>query len=97
VDPLSDVLSLLKPQSYISGGFEVAGDMAIQFPKHQGIKCYAVLSGPMLAIRGKGSRCCAAHGRGLFPFAAWAALLPCDRSVTHSCRLPHVSLGEEEW
>jgi len=45
VDPLSDVLSLLKPQSYISGGFEVAGDMAIQFPKHQGIKCYAVLSG----------------------------------------------------
>jgi AraC-like DNA-binding protein len=45
MDPLSDVLSLLKPRSYISGGFEVAGDMAIQFPKHQGIKCYAVLSG----------------------------------------------------
>ena len=45
MDPLSDVLSLLKPRSYISGGFEVAGDIAIQFPKHQGIKCYAVLSG----------------------------------------------------
>jgi AraC-like DNA-binding protein len=45
MDPLSDVLSLLKPRSYISGGFEVAGDMAIQFPKHQGIKCYAVVSG----------------------------------------------------
>src|SRR5271163_770121 len=45
MDPLSDVLSLLKPRSYISGGFEVAGDMAIQFPKHQGIKCYAVFSG----------------------------------------------------
>jgi AraC-like DNA-binding protein len=45
MDPLSDVLSLLKPQSYISGGFGVDGDMAIQFPKHQGIKCYAVLSG----------------------------------------------------
>jgi AraC-like DNA-binding protein len=45
MDPLSDVLSLLKPRSYISGGFEVAGDLAIQFPKHQGIKCYAVLSG----------------------------------------------------
>ncbi len=45
MDPLSDVLSLLKPQSYISGGFEVAGDMAIQFPKHPGIKCYAVVSG----------------------------------------------------
>jgi AraC-like DNA-binding protein len=45
VDPLSDVLSLLKPQSYVSGGFPVDGDIAIQFPRHQGIKCYAVLSG----------------------------------------------------
>ena len=45
MDPLSDVLSLLKPQSYVSGAFGVDGDMAIQFPKHQGIKCYAVLSG----------------------------------------------------
>ena len=45
MDPLSEVLSLLKPRSYISGGFEVDGDIAIQFPKHQGIKCYAVLAG----------------------------------------------------
>jgi len=45
LDPLSDVLSLLKIQSYSAGGFPVAGDLAIQFPKHQGIKCYAVLSG----------------------------------------------------
>jgi AraC-like DNA-binding protein len=45
MDPLSDVLSLLILRSYISGGFEVGGDTAIQFPKHQGIKCYAVVSG----------------------------------------------------
>jgi AraC-like DNA-binding protein len=45
MDPLSDVLSLLKAQSYLSGGFEVGGDMAVQFPKHQGIKCYAMVSG----------------------------------------------------
>jgi AraC-like DNA-binding protein len=45
VDPLSDVLSLLKPQSYAAGGYEVGGDTAIQWPKHQGIKCYAVVSG----------------------------------------------------
>ena len=45
MDPLSDVLSLLKPQSYVTGGFGVDGDMAIQFPKHQGIKCYAMVSG----------------------------------------------------
>ncbi len=45
MDPLSDVLSLLKPRSYSSGGFEVEDDMAVQFPKHPGIKCYAVISG----------------------------------------------------
>ena len=45
MDPLSDVLSLLKPRSYSAGGFGVDGDIAIQWPKHQGIKCYAILSG----------------------------------------------------
>ena len=45
MDPLSDVLSLLKPQSYAAGGYEVGDDMAIQWPKHSGIKCYAVVSG----------------------------------------------------
>lgn len=45
MDPLSEVLSLLKPRSYVAGGFRVDGDMAIQFPKHEGIKCYAVLAG----------------------------------------------------
>ncbi len=45
MDPLSDVLSLLKPRSYVSGRFGVEGDIAIHWPKHSGIKCYAVLSG----------------------------------------------------
>ncbi|MDW5266750.1 MULTISPECIES: AraC family transcriptional regulator [Acidobacteriaceae] len=45
MDPLSEVLALLKPQSLSSGGFMVPGDMAIHFPKHQGIKCYAMLAG----------------------------------------------------
>jgi len=45
MDPLSDVLSLLKPQSYSAGGYQVGGDTAIQWPKHPGIKCYAVVSG----------------------------------------------------
>ena len=46
MDPLSDVLSLLKPRSYISAGLDAGGDWAIQFP-HQGefIKCYAVVRG----------------------------------------------------
>ena len=45
MDPLSDVLSLLKPRSYSSGGFDVGGELSIQFPQHEGIKCYAVVSG----------------------------------------------------
>ncbi len=45
MDPLSEVLAVLKPQSLSSGGFPVPGDLAIHFPKHQGIKCYAMLAG----------------------------------------------------
>ncbi|WP_165184844.1 AraC family transcriptional regulator [Caulobacter soli] len=45
MDPLSDVLSLLKPRSYVYGGFDMGGDWSIQFPRHDGIKCYAVVSG----------------------------------------------------
>lgn len=46
MDPLSDVLSLLRPQSYVSAGFNAGGDWAIQFDDQNGrIKCYAVISG----------------------------------------------------
>src|ERR1700744_5487383 len=45
MDPLSEVLAMMKPQAYVAGGFAVLGDMAIHFPKHQGIKCYAMLAG----------------------------------------------------
>ena len=53
MDPLSDVLSLLKPRSYAAGGFDVGGDLSIQFQRHDGIKCYAVISGHCwLAVEG---------------------------------------------
>src|SRR5258708_14642471 len=45
MDPLSDVLSLLKLRSYLCGGFDVGGELSLQFPKHDGIKCYALVSG----------------------------------------------------
>ena len=46
MDPLSDVLALLKPQSYRTVGFDVGGDWAVRFDNQTGrIKCYAVASG----------------------------------------------------
>jgi len=45
MDPLSEVLSLLKLKAYVSGGFVVDENTCIQFRKHQGLKCYAVVSG----------------------------------------------------
>jgi AraC-like DNA-binding protein len=45
MDPLSDVLSLLQPRTYSSGGFDAGGEWSIGFPRYDGIKCYAVVSG----------------------------------------------------
>jgi AraC-like DNA-binding protein len=45
MDPLSDLLSLLKPRSVVSGGFALSRNTAIQLQQHEGIKCYAVVSG----------------------------------------------------
>lgn len=46
MDPLSDVLSLLKPHAHVSSGFDAGGDWAVQFgDQHKMIKCYAVVSG----------------------------------------------------
>ncbi len=53
MDPLSDVLSLLKPRSYSSGGFDAGGDWSIRYPEHEGMKCFAVVSGECwLAVDG---------------------------------------------
>jgi AraC-like DNA-binding protein len=45
MDPLSDVLSLLKLRSYMCGGFDHGGDWSVRFEKHSGVKCYALVSG----------------------------------------------------
>ncbi|WP_115718421.1 AraC family transcriptional regulator [Gallaecimonas mangrovi] len=55
MDPLSEVLSLLKPQSYLSGAFDLAGPWHIAFPDQLGaIKCCAVVKGQCwLAVEGE--------------------------------------------
>ncbi len=45
MEPLSDVLALLKPQTYVSAGLNAAGAWAIQFPAHDYIKFNAITNG----------------------------------------------------
>jgi hypothetical protein len=45
MDPLSDVLSLLKLRTYAAAGLGAGGPWSLQYSKHEGIKCYALLSG----------------------------------------------------
>jgi len=95
MDPLSDVLSLLKPRSFISGGFEVDGDMAIQFPKHQGIKCYAMVSGQCwLSVEGVPDAVLLTAGdcfllpRGMpFRLATDLSLKPVDFNILRAARM----------
>ncbi|WP_413739716.1 AraC family transcriptional regulator [Sodalis sp. RH14] len=52
-DPLSDILSLLKPDTWVAGGLHLGGDWSVSFDAHSGIKCYAIVSGTAwLAIEG---------------------------------------------
>ena len=45
VDPLSDVLSLLKPSGYGFRGLDAGGEWSFAFAPGSGIRCYAVQSG----------------------------------------------------
>lgn len=45
MDPLSEVLSLLRLRSYVCSGFEAGGDWSVEFGRHDGIKVYAAVSG----------------------------------------------------
>ena len=45
MDPLSDILSLLKPNSYGFRGLDAGGDWALAFGPDDSISCYAIQSG----------------------------------------------------
>ena len=55
MDALSDILSLLKPASYMFRGIDAGGDWAVRFEAHRGMKCFAILSGQVwLTVDGVG-------------------------------------------
>ncbi|AQR63121.1 AraC family transcriptional regulator [Brevundimonas sp. LM2] len=45
MDPLSDVLGLMKPNSYGFRGLDAGGDWSLTFPSAEGVKCFAVHAG----------------------------------------------------
>lgn len=45
MDPLSDVLSVVKPRSYATGGLAAGDAWALSFVAFEGIKCYSVIKG----------------------------------------------------
>lgn len=45
MDPLSDILSLLHPRSYVSAGLAAGGDWCVSFGPFDGLKCNAIVSG----------------------------------------------------
>ncbi len=54
MDPLSDVLSLLKPRAYVTGAISAGDPWSLQLPAYEGIKCYMVVEGTCwLAIEGE--------------------------------------------
>jgi AraC-like DNA-binding protein len=104
MDPLSEVLSLLKPRSYSAGGFGVDGEMAIQWPKHSGIKCYAILSGQCwLSVEGVPDAVLLTAGdcfllpRGLpFRLASDLSLTPLDFETLRLARLSNSTAFNKE-
>src|ERR1700756_4094132 len=85
VDPLSDVLLLLKPSSYRAGGFDLGGDFAVKFPRHESIKCYDVVSGRCwLSVKGVPDA--VRLKAGIVSFYLVRSFLSCERSEVGACR-----------
>jgi len=53
MDPLSDVLSIIKTRHHVSGALDASGAWCVDFPKFDGVRFYAVVrGGGWLAVEG---------------------------------------------
>ncbi|WP_243295896.1 AraC family transcriptional regulator [Geothrix mesophila] len=63
MDPLSSVLSLLKPRSYMAGGLDLGAPWSLEFGRHEGVKFHAIVSGRCwVAVEGLGEPVLASAG-----------------------------------
>jgi AraC-like DNA-binding protein len=91
MDPLSEVLSLLKLRSYVSGGFEAGGEWSIAYGPHDGIKlfainsgeCWLVVDGVTDAVRAKAGDCFLLPRGRPFRIATDLDLAPIDASTIY--------------
>jgi AraC-like DNA-binding protein len=91
VDPLSDVLALLRPQSSISAGLNAGGEWAIRFGPPDGIKFNAVMRGACwISVEGDGGPrrieegdCFLLTGGRPFTFATNLSLKPIEASTIY--------------
>lgn len=91
MDPLSDVLSLFKPQAYVTGALSAGDPWSLQLPSYRGIKCYMVVTGTCwLAVEGErpvqlheGDCLLLPHGRP-FVIASDLELPPLDARIVIS-------------
>ena len=93
MDPLSDVLSLFKPRTYVKGGLSAGDPWSIHLPAYEGIKCYTVVAGECwLAVEGAekpvrlraGNGLLLPHGRPFVLaqfFRSWQGTTASSRSV----------------
>lgn len=97
MDPLSDVLSLLKPRSSVSAGFDAGGDWSIRFRRQQShMKCYVVISGGCwlsvedlaAPVRLRAGDCFVLPSGRDFRLASDTALAPVDSSAFFPPAIP---------
>jgi len=91
LDPLSDVLSLLRPRTAISAGLDAGGQWAIRFPAHEGIKfntvvqggCWVTVDGEAEPVRIEAGDCFLLTRGRPFLFATDMDLPPIDSAMIY--------------
>ena len=82
MDPLSDILSLVQPRTYATGGLRAGGTWGVRFPKHGMVKCYSVVQGQCwLAVDGVSEPVPLRAGNCLLLPRGWPFILSSEASA----------------